>query len=188
MLWFDNDGGPLLVAPLSALRDWEGGDPPSAGRTISVDWQYNPAGPATDYDRACAITPPAGVVEIGQTWGIVVTAVGSATWLEAGVLATAQVSEDSPRKVLENLLRTVPSGTWYVLVPSAKIDRDGIVLLHAASTLKEVEIRASSHRGRVHIGEAILNPIPAGHYRIEYARRATTDVSEVGFLRLRQLP
>ncbi len=95
MFWFVNDGGPLLIAPRRALAAWEGGEPPSAGRTITVEWQYDPTGPATDYDRACAIGQPAGVIEIGGSWGIVVTAEGSAAWLGVGILAIVLVQEDS---------------------------------------------------------------------------------------------
>lgn len=187
MLWFDNDGGPLLVAPRSTLGPWEGGDPPSGGRTISVDWHYDPDGPATDYDRACAVNEPAGVVEIGESWGVVVTAEGSATWLDASVLATVLVAEDSSWEKLQELLRAVPSTAWDVLVPSAVVDGDGVLLLHAASTVRDVQIRVPSEQGRACIGEAILNPIPAGRYCIDYASRATSDVSEVGFLRFRPL-
>lgn len=187
MFWFHNDGGPLLVAPRSALGAWEGGDPPSAGRVITVQWQYDPTNPATDYDRACAITSPAGVVEMGNGWGVVLTADGSATWLESDVLAIALLQEDSGKDRLLNLLHAVPDAAWNLVVPSASVDRDGVLLLHAASTLKDVEIRTAFDAGEGHIGDAILSAIPAGRYRVEYARQPTDAHSEVGFLRFRAL-
>jgi len=185
MFWFVNDGGPLLIAPRRALGAWEGGDPPSAGRTITVEWQYEPTGPATDYDRACAIGQPVGVIEIGESWGVVVTAEGSAAWLSVGVLTTVLVREDSAEGTLLELLHALPEKAWRVVAPSAAIDGDGLLLLHAASTLKDVEIRAPSDTEQACIGDAILSPVPAGRYRIEYASRSTSDVSEVGFLRFR---
>jgi len=187
MFWFANDGGPLLVAPRSALGSWEGGDPPSAGRVVAVQWQYDPARPATDYDRACAVTPPVGVVEIGNDWGVVLTADGSATWLEVNVLAIALLAEDSGRDTLLNFLNALPNAAWSLVIPSASVDRDGVLLLHAASTLKDVEIRTASEAGNAHIGDAILSPIPAGRYRLEYARQSTGARSEVSFLRFRPL-
>ncbi len=187
MFWFVNDGGPLLIAPRGALGPWEGGDPPSAGRTITVEWQYEPTGPATDYDRACAIGQPVGVIEIGESWGVVVTSEGSAAWLSVGILATVLVQEDSAEETLLELLHALPEKAWKVVAPSAVIDGDGLLLLHAASTLKDVEIRAPSDTEQACIGDAILSPVPAGRYRIEYASRSTSDVSEVGFLRFRLL-
>ena len=187
MFWFVNDGGPLLIAPRRALDAWEGGDPPSAGRTITVEWQYEPTGPATDYDRACAIGQPVGVIEIGESWGVVVTAEGSATWLGVGILATVLVQEDSAEGTLLKLLHALPEKAWKVVAPSAVIDGDGLLLLHAASTLKDVEIRGPSDTEQACIGDAISSPVPAGRYRIEYATRSTSDVSEVGFLRFELL-
>src|SRR5882672_11206332 len=108
MFWFANDGGPLLIAPLRALEAWDGGDPPTDGRTITVEWQYDPTKPATDYDRACAIGQPAGVIKIGNSWGVVVTAEGSATWLDIGLLATVLVQEDSAEGTLLELLHGLP--------------------------------------------------------------------------------
>ena len=187
MFWFVNDGGPLLIAPRRALAAWEGGEPPSAGRTITVEWQYDPTGPATDYDRACAIGQPAGVIEIGGSWGIVVTAEGSAAWLGVGILAIVLVQEDSAEETLFELLHAIPEVAWKPVAPPAVIDGDGLLLLHAASTLKDVEIRTPSDTEQACIGDAILSPVPAGRYRIEYASRSTSDVSEVGFLRFRLL-
>ena len=187
MFWFVNDGGPLLIAPRRALGAWEGGDPPSAGRTITVEWQYEPTGPATDYDRACAIGQPVGVIEIGESWGVVVTAEGSAAWLSVGILATVLVQEDSAEGTLLELLHALPEKAWKVVAPSAVIDGDGLLLLHAASTLKDVQVRAPSDTEQACIGDAIVSPVPAGRYRIEYASRSTSDVSEVGFLRFRLL-
>ncbi len=187
MFWFVNDGGPLLIAPRRALGAWEGGDPPSAGRTITVEWQYEPTGPATDYDRACAIGQPVGVIEIGESWGVVVTSEGSAAWLSVGILATVLVQEDSAEETLLELLHALPEKAWKVVAPSAVIDGDGLLLLHAASTLKDVQVRAPSDTEQACIGDAIVSPVPAGRYRIEYASRSTSDVSEVGFLRFRLL-
>ena len=187
MFWFANDGGPLLVAPLRTLDAWEGGDPPSAGRTITVEWQYDPTRPATDYDRACAISQPVGVIEIADARGVVVTAEGSAGWLDIGILATVMVQEDSAEEILLKLLQAVPEAAWKPVAPSAIIGGDGLLLLHAASTLEDVEIRAPSDSEQACIGDAILSPVSAGRYRIEYASRSTSDVSEVGFLRFRLL-
>ena len=187
MFWFVNDGGPLLTAPRRALAAWEGGEPPSAGRTITVEWQYDPTGPATDYDRACAIGQPAGVIEIGGSWGIVVTAEVSAAWLAVGILAIVLVQEDSAEETLFELLHAIPEVAWKPVAPPAVIDGDGLLLLHAASTLKDVEIRTPSDTEQACIGDAILSLVPAGRYRIDYASRSTSDVTEVGFLRFRLL-
>jgi len=187
MFWFVNDGGPLLIAPRRALGAWEGGDPPSAGRTITVEWQYDPTRPATDYDRACAVSQPVGVIEIADARGVVVTAEGSAGWLDIGILATVMVQEDSAEEILLKLLQAVPEAAWKPVAPSAIIGGDGLLLLHAASTLKDVEIRGPSDSEQAYIGDAILSPVPAGRYDIEYASRSTSDVSEVGFLRFRLL-
>ena len=187
MIWFNNDGGPLLVAPMTGLDAWEGADPPSGGRVITVTEQLDPDGPATDYDRACDVMLPAGVVSIGQTWGAVISAEVSAGWLAPGIVAVIDVDEDSSPSTLRQLLNAVPAANWKVLAPSVAIDDHGIVLLHSACTLPEVKLRNADETGDAHIPHAILSPIAAGDYCIEFTTARSDTEWDVGFLRFRRL-
>jgi hypothetical protein len=187
MIWFNNDGGPLLVAAVTGLDAWEGADPPSGGRLIDVDSQVDPDGLATDYDRACGVMLPAGAVTISQGWGAVVSAEGSAAWLEPDVIATTFVEEDSSPEKLRELLVAMPESEWISVVPSMTIDDRGVVLLHAASTIGAVRVRDRAERGDAAIGDAILSRISAGRYCVEYASLKSDTEWDVGFLRLRRL-
>ncbi|GGQ93560.1 hypothetical protein GCM10010195_56830 [Kitasatospora griseola] len=54
--WVESMGGPLVVVPVSALARWEGCTP--GGEILGA------TGRRDDYDRACAVTDFAGVVDL----------------------------------------------------------------------------------------------------------------------------
>ncbi|MFI7006384.1 Imm21 family immunity protein [Streptomyces sp. NPDC050145] len=56
--WVESMGGPLIVIPVSALASWRGCTESgvTAGGATAPD----------DYDRACALDEPAGVIAIGE--------------------------------------------------------------------------------------------------------------------------
>src|SRR5216117_1216461 len=58
---------------------------------------------------------------------------------------------------LFELLHAIPEVAWKPVAPPAVIDGDGLLLLHAASTLKDVEIRTPSDTEQACIGDAILS-------------------------------
>jgi len=56
--WIESEGGPLLLAPRSRLRDWSG-----------IDVRESES--QSDYDRACAITDEVGIISIGDGSAVV---------------------------------------------------------------------------------------------------------------------
>ena len=60
------EGGPVMAMPLELTSAWEGCEPPSGGRKITVRERFTgPDGPATDYDRACN-AGHVGVIDVGN--------------------------------------------------------------------------------------------------------------------------
>lgn len=62
--WIDSSGGPLLLLPAGLLESWQGIDAPE-GRVIHTESQWDPDGPATDYDRACDVEGYLGKIDVG---------------------------------------------------------------------------------------------------------------------------
>jgi hypothetical protein len=70
--WISSSGGPLVVLPESLLEHWSGVDPPADGRRIDAKARWDPARPATDYDRACDVEDPIAALELGAESALVI--------------------------------------------------------------------------------------------------------------------
>jgi len=85
LTWIESNGGPLLVLPCSLLSAWRGTDDPSPGEKVEATFRWNPAGVATDYDRACDVSDFAGVIPVGSGEALVLADEPlPTTWLPAG--------------------------------------------------------------------------------------------------------
>ncbi len=81
--WITCDGGPLIVMENRLLPMWEGSDAPSKGRIVEAESRWG-LDVATDYDRACDINDWAGVIQVGDGSGLVISIETHATtWLPA---------------------------------------------------------------------------------------------------------
>lgn len=73
--WVESGGGPLLLVDRSLLLDWGGG---KLGEVMN------------DYDRACEVETPVGVIRVGDGDGLVLSVDHATTFLklndEAGIL------------------------------------------------------------------------------------------------------
>jgi immunity protein 21 of polymorphic toxin system len=79
LTWIESTGGPLLLLELELLPFWQG----------------ILEGPAemTDYDRACQITSYVGKIEVGPSFGIVLSGEPlSTTWYEASNLGNSFIA------------------------------------------------------------------------------------------------
>nr|WP_281278595.1 immunity 21 family protein [Streptomyces tateyamensis] len=56
--WVESMGGPLIVVPVSALTSWQGCT--QSGMVVGTGDVRD------DYDRACAVEGPAGVIAVGE--------------------------------------------------------------------------------------------------------------------------
>lgn len=86
--WVSSGGGPLILMPEGAMPHWEGTDIPSAERSVTASFRYDPSGAsATDYDQACDIKDDIGLISVGESWGLVLNASPDDTtwhsWTEA---------------------------------------------------------------------------------------------------------
>ncbi|MEU4029111.1 immunity 21 family protein [Streptomyces anulatus] len=57
-VWVESMGGPLIVVPVSALEAWRG--------CTETGVMVGDATAPDDYDRACAVDGPAGVIAVGE--------------------------------------------------------------------------------------------------------------------------
>jgi hypothetical protein len=71
LTWIGTTGGPHLVVPERYAPSWDGCDAPRRGRVVRATFRYDPAGPATDYDRACDVAGWLGVIQVGRGRGLV---------------------------------------------------------------------------------------------------------------------
>jgi hypothetical protein len=166
------DGGPFIAVPSSAIAAWEGIDHPRDGRVIDVAWQYDPSGPATDYDRACASTDLLSLITVGTEQALVFLAMTeSIGWVPfrhgsvGGVFVTQLSVDDDERCESEiHRLMEVDFGPaiadWELRAPGAR-------LFHAAET------------GASITGDVLELDLPAGRYEVQvlhYDERATAEM------------
>lgn len=86
--WVSADGGPHLLLPNALVPLWEGAGVPSGGRVVEAQsrWTAEPGTPATDYDAACDVDGPVGIIAVRDGWAIVLAEeVPMSTWLPAPV-------------------------------------------------------------------------------------------------------
>ena len=178
---FTNDGGPLMLLPSSARDAWEGGDAPSGGRIIDLPTRYALADAATDYDRACQVNESAMLLDVGPGWGLAVDAGGAtAAWLSRPsdsehLLAVVFYSDAPSLADLRGMEHELAGDAWEVLAPALDVPDGGLLLLHAASTPRDVQVGAWDDEGSAVIGDAIDYPIPAGRYAVRWCWTERAD-------------
>ena len=82
--WVTCDGGPLLLLPRHLEQVWRGSLPLEDGRSVDAKcrWSGEADSPATDYDLACDITDPVGIIEVAGAQALVFATEDSmGTWL-----------------------------------------------------------------------------------------------------------
>ncbi|HBP20340.1 MAG TPA: hypothetical protein DEA08_21435 [Planctomycetes bacterium] len=65
------DGGPIIAIPESTLVSWGGIDSIQPGGEAEAPDSYSPGDEPTDYDRACAISTWAMLLDVGGEQGLV---------------------------------------------------------------------------------------------------------------------
>ncbi|MEU0008249.1 Imm21 family immunity protein [Streptomyces sp. NPDC006314] len=174
-VWVESMGGPLIVAPVSALASW-GGCTESGlmvGDAIAPD----------DYDRACAVDDLAGVIPIDENGRqALVLADEPATscylpghraflrWLaaetEAGLRAAADAVLADPATVWDEC------GTWVSDGPA--------VLMDSAEAGSDLGIE---YPDRGMPAEAPVSP-PAGRWRVRATQTKVDEENWVGLVQL----
>lgn len=169
-------GGPLIVIPVSALTSW-------GGCTAESGLGAGDATAPDDYDRACAVDDPAGVIPIDENGAqALVLADEPATscylpqhraflrWFaaesEAGLSAAADVVLADPATVWEEC------GTWVsdgpaVLMDSAEAGSDSGVEYPDGGMPAEAPV-----------------PLPAGRWRVRATHTWVTGENWVGLVQL----
>ncbi|MFD8034366.1 Imm21 family immunity protein [Streptomyces sp. NPDC059717] len=174
-VWVQSMGGPLIVVPVSALAAWRGCTPAGimAGDATAPD----------DYDRACAVDGPAGVITVGGSGAqALVLADEPATscylpghraflrWLaadsESGLKAAAETVLADPAT------RWQKCGTWVLNGPA--------VLMDSADAGSELNI---AYPGGGYPAQAPV-PLPAGHYTIRATHTEADDCNWVGLVQI----
>jgi hypothetical protein len=112
--WIQSNGGPLLLLPSSLLGVWGGTDEPEPYLGVEARSRWNPAGAATDYDRACDVTDLLGTVQVGGGEALVLADEPLATsWCPApeigdGILVRWEYAESD-----------VIAGRWVSTIPGS---------------------------------------------------------------------
>ncbi len=98
-VWVTPERGPVIMMPRPALMAWGGVETPRNGRVIEARSRWRePDAPATDYDRACDVPAPAGVIDVnGQHALVMGDAPLATTWIprSAGGVLVRGTSGDS---------------------------------------------------------------------------------------------
>jgi hypothetical protein len=152
---------------------WEGSDPPSAGRVLEAVARVSGTDVATDYDRACDCRV-ATVLSAGGSWVLVLpSAEDAAAWLPSTIDDAASLvycfgrPQDSSTDRLLALRETQPKTAWRLVADEIRVGTAGVVLMHAASTLRDVtEKHVTESSEFVGIGDAIARRLAPGRYRV----------------------
>ncbi|MFF4901256.1 immunity 21 family protein [Streptomyces sp. NPDC001068] len=174
-VWVESMGGPLIVIPVSALAAWRGCTETGvmAGDATAVD----------DYDRACAVDDPAGVITVGENGArALVLADEPATscylpehraflrWLaadsETGLRAAAEAVLADPATAWEEC------GTWVSDGPAVLMD----------STEAGSELCIEYPGGGMPDQAPV--PLPAGHWRVRASHTKADEENRVGLVQL----
>jgi hypothetical protein len=173
--WVESMGGPLIVVPVSALAAWRGSTETGvmAGDATAPD----------DYDRACAVDDPAGVIAVGDGGAqALVLADEPATscylpehraflrWLgadsEAGLKAAAEVVLADPATDWEEC------GTWVSDGPAVLMDS-----AEAGSALC-IEYPRGGMPDQAPV------PLPAGRWTVRASHTKADKENRVGLVQL----
>ena len=192
-LWFDNDGGPLIVLPREAVQSWQGSHEPSGGRVVeaTLRWRLN-SDAATDYDRACDVNNPAAVLDVGSSWGLVLNDISSAAWMQPVVdqpffIVHVEYADDSSDEAIFEAYTTCNQADWKRIgeVPSESGD---LILMHAGSRGDRLGIeRSPTNIGPALIGDAITLTTTPGRYSIEMGDVEVPDEALFTFFRFSAL-
>lgn len=113
--WIGEASGPLLLLPAHLLPEWSGIDVPEY-RSVMATFRWNAEEVrACDYDRACDVEPPAGIIPVGHGEGLVLSeGVMPTAWLArgwGGILArwVAAESDAAADRALAQLSENSPS-------------------------------------------------------------------------------
>jgi immunity protein 21 of polymorphic toxin system len=163
---FANDGGPLIVLPRDLLPFWHGTD----GLPVSEDFPFGP-----DYARACEADYPASLIDVGPAAGLVIGAqdiVFPARWLRLPegepVLVGWEYGDDGADTALVE--RLMGSDLDWACLPGSMALRSGdLVLLHAASSGRDLREPPFPGRDYAVVGDAIPAALDAGEYAIDVA-------------------
>lgn len=100
-VWITPERGPAIMMPRPALMAWGGVEQPRNGRVIEARTRWRePAAPATDYDRACDVPAPLGVIDVNGRHALVLgDAPLATTWVPrstGGVLVRGAGGDSRP--------------------------------------------------------------------------------------------
>jgi len=187
--WFLNDGGPLIVLPREAAAFWEGGDLPANGRVVQANFRWNTE-TATDYDRACDIDDYHGVIDVGDSWGLVLhDEIPAAGWMkmrdgEALFLVRIIYCETDGDDEVHRCYRKLRDADWKRIAEKLPLVNGELILFHAAGRLDgSLQEVTPSDGGFALIGDAIKAPMAPGSYAIETADTADDDEARFMFYR-----
>jgi Immunity protein 21 len=168
--WFANDGGPLLAIDAQAAADWTGtGEDTTTGIP-----------PGSDYDRACHVDYPAGILPAGSSSAVVIGAqenVGAARWLQGAdptvvfLVGAVFGDETTDLALFEQLLRG--HGFEWVHLGELTVPSGRLALFHAACSGADVTL--DPLREPALIGDAITQPVLPGRYRLSAAEARFDD-------------
>lgn len=173
--WVESMGGPLIVVPVSALAAWHGSTETGvmAGDATAPD----------DYDRACAVDDPAGVITVGGHGAqALVLADEPATscylpehraflrWLAA--YSEAELRAGADAVLADPATRWEECGSWVSDGPAVLMDS-----AEAGAEL-DVEYPGGGMPSQVPV------PLPAGRWRVRATRTRADEGIRVGLVQL----
>ncbi|MER7766927.1 Imm21 family immunity protein [Kitasatospora sp. NPDC096140] len=176
LLWVESMGGPLIAVPVSALPRWHGCT--ESGMVIGDGDDRD------DYDRACEVADPAGVIAVGgeDARGLVLADQPATTcylpehhafvrWLgadsEADLIAAARAVLADPGTAWEEC------GVW---------ETDGAaVLMDSVTAGAELGVEFPDGRGRPEQAPVPLRP---GSWTVHAVHASPNEYTSVGVVRL----
>lgn len=173
-------GGPLIVMPHDALPSWEGTRPPANGRVIEVAWQFDPSGPATDYDRACDAPGLISTISVGPHDALVLgsfTDNATILWSDAGECTIVRLVSVEDDARFEAAVRTLP-GTDF---PPSEVS------WNVTGGALRVFDSASSRPARLRSDDCLDFTLEPGRYAIHTLRYEVPDIAEAVLHRLARI-
>ncbi|ACY18808.1 Imm21 family immunity protein [Haliangium ochraceum] len=151
--WIATEGGPAIAMQRSSLMAWTGAEPPRVDGRVQITEDGTPA--PGDYERACALEGPCGVIQVGGRDALVLAASTLATtWksLPDGMVFLRVRHAESRQPSLPSM-RTLSRITWQPPVAELVSHQGGWLLFDAAAPGWEIydSCKVSISQGRYQV-------------------------------------
>jgi hypothetical protein len=173
--WIGEASGPLILMPECLLTEWSGIDVPDY-RSVVAQFRWNAKEPrACDYDRACDVSAPAGVIPVAFGQGLVLSeSLLPTTWLPrpwGGLLARWNYADSNDAR--DGALARVPEALAWEATEEFTVVDSPLTLFNSAEP------------GLDPVYPRLTIPSVAGPYRVRWAQYEPDDRTAFRIVELR---